>query len=176
MSRTWTICTEGRLLDHCATLPSRTLRGKIIIFLKSIFPWNSAGRSCLKLVGLYLSWIQKKINKRKIRHKCCCCCCCCWLAALLFLSSFFLVLCGIFIARHHQHLFVTGLVKNTLTSVTWSELHSRSSYSELLSKWLGMMIEIEFIHLLRRKCLTPFCLFILLHGALAKNACASHTR
>ena len=35
--RTWTIFTERRLLDHCATLPRRTLSGKIIIF-KVLFP------------------------------------------------------------------------------------------------------------------------------------------
>ena len=41
-NRTWTICTESRFLDHCATLPRITLTGKIIIF-KVLFPWNSAG-------------------------------------------------------------------------------------------------------------------------------------
>ena len=36
-SRTWTVFTEGRLLDHCAMKPRRTLSGKIIIF-KVLFP------------------------------------------------------------------------------------------------------------------------------------------
>ena len=35
--RTWTIFTERRLVDHRATLPRRTLSGKIIIF-KVLFP------------------------------------------------------------------------------------------------------------------------------------------
>ena len=35
--RTWTIFTEGRLLDHCATKPRTTLSGKIITF-KVLFP------------------------------------------------------------------------------------------------------------------------------------------
>ena len=31
-NRTWTIYTENRFLDHCATLPRITLTAKIIIF------------------------------------------------------------------------------------------------------------------------------------------------
>ena len=61
-SRTWTICTEGRLLDHVATLPRKALSGKIII-LKVFFPWNSNGKRCLKLVELHSSWIQRYIGE-----------------------------------------------------------------------------------------------------------------
>ena len=31
--QTWNICTEGRLLDHCATLPRISLSGKIIYLI-----------------------------------------------------------------------------------------------------------------------------------------------
>ena len=40
-NRTWTICTESRFLDHCATLPRITITGKIIIF-KVLYPSNCA--------------------------------------------------------------------------------------------------------------------------------------
>ena len=56
-SRTWTICTEGRL--HCTTLLRIMLARKIIIF-KALFPWNSAGRRYSNLVELYLSLRPRK--------------------------------------------------------------------------------------------------------------------
>ena len=35
-NRTWTICTESRFLDHCATLPRIKLTGKLL-YLKYYF-------------------------------------------------------------------------------------------------------------------------------------------
>ena len=113
--RTYSICTEGRrLLDHCATL-TRIKYGGILLF-KVLFSWNSANGRCLKLVELYLSRIQRQIWGKLVI-----------IIFLLLLLTFrppfpkrFFCLShpnGMFIARHLRHLFVAGIVKNTLTTV-----------------------------------------------------------
>ena len=60
-AQTYTICTEGRLLFRPLRHTAKNkVRWKIIIF-KILFQWNSTNRRCLKLVELYLSWIQRYI-------------------------------------------------------------------------------------------------------------------
>ena len=110
-SLTVTICTEGRLLDHYATLQKDNVKwDNYYIQLKVSFPWNSAGRRCLKLVELYLSWIQRYILGGLVIIIICCCC---WFPPSFSPEFFFGLFRSneIFIARHLRHLFVTGFVK-----------------------------------------------------------------
>lgn len=101
---------EGRLvLDHCATLPKKTLSGKSNIFeglRKGLFPRNSAGRRCF-----YYEFKDIFEEISQDNH----------LLLLLLLTSppsvsleFFLLLIhpnGISITRHLRHLFVSGFVQ-----------------------------------------------------------------
>ena len=171
MSRTWTICTEGRLLDHYTTLPRRTLRGKIIRFLKSIFPWNSAGRRCFEAGGAVFIMNSKRYIWGKL----------------------------------DINFVVVDLPPSFATQVFFGPMRDihRTTSPTSLPNWIsqkhshhGNMIRITFAVLIFRvivkvvgnddrnwiysspteKMSDAILLVYPLHGALAKNACASHTR
>ena len=89
----------------------------------------------------------------------------------------------------HQHLFVTGFVKIETLSLrwlTWSELHSQSLFSELLSKRLSSRSCLKFrrgnddrnwIYLFATEVTFDANLFVSpFRDTLAKNVRACHTR
>jgi len=158
-SRTWIICTR---------LPRITLSGKII------YIWNSAGRRFLKLVQ---HW---KIYLRKMGHN-----------YLLLLLTFRPPFPPSSSSEWdiHQHLLVTGFVKIKTLSLrwlTWSELHSESLFSELLSKRLSSRSCLKFrrrsddrnwIYSSATEVISDANLFVSpLRGTLAKSVRAFHTR
>ena len=63
-NRTWTICTESRFLDHCATLPRITLTGKIIIF-KVLFPSNSASTFTVLTLRVIVKEVLPQIPRKQ---------------------------------------------------------------------------------------------------------------
>lgn len=91
---------------------------------------------------------------------------------------------GIFIAQYLQHLFVTGFVKNTVTtvfnisSIPLTVITFRLIVKGFLLKVLPQiqrMTVMEFIHLLRKELSTPFC-FLNLFSAPSQKMRACHTR
>ena len=100
-----------------APRPPNKIHGKIIILFKVLFLQHSARRRGLKLVELHLWWIQRCIWEILAIIIFCCC----QVPDPSFTRKFFVCLFvssdGISIARYLRHLFITGFVKNTLTTV-----------------------------------------------------------